>query len=154
METPLLSGKIQADSIVSPQVSSRPTTHKKTTHSPVDSATGSLIDPHDLPQYLLNHKWTRPECLCILRGFKRTTTLLTPKRSTSRAYGAICLVCPESECPYFGATPFFSFRLHRIDCAPVNLDELVRDHKDDILFTNNYPTDSEDDGMLPDVNTR
>ena len=148
METLHVSGEIQADPIVSPQALSRSMTYKKSINSPVNPETGSLVDPQDLPKYLRTHEWTRPECLCILRGFKRTTTLLTPKRPESRAYGAICLVCPESECPYFGAT-FFSFLgLYCIDRATVNLDELFRDHTDDILFANSCMSDSGDDGTL------
>jgi len=71
--------------------------------SPVDPATGSLVYPMDLPQYLQDNDWARPNCFCSIRGPSvRKAVLLTPKRRESVAFGMMCLVCPESECPYFG----------------------------------------------------
>ena len=71
--------------------------------SPIDLATGSPVDPLDLPRYLQTNEWTRPMCLCSVQGFERTTVLTFGGSGSPRAAS---LVCPEAECPYIGAPTF------------------------------------------------
>ena len=72
--------------------------------SPIDLITGSPVDPLKLPLYLRANEWTRPKCLCSIRTSQdRRTALVKPQRTDSFACGSMCLVCPESECPYFRA---------------------------------------------------
>lgn len=64
----------------------------------------------------------------------------------------MCLVCPKLECPYFGTADFTlaapPTRLI-VQHSTVNLDELLRNHHEDILTAADGSEDAEaEDGMF------
>ena len=122
---------------------------KNTLDSPIDPVTGSPVDPLELPQYLQKNEWTRPACLCSIRGIDRKT-VLTPVGSGSPLQWEMYLVCPEGECPYLGTLPFVLCQLlHCIDPTTVNLTLLVKNHKEDTLANHHWDSaaDGRDEGM-------
>lgn len=81
---------------------------------------GRFVNPQELPEYLQDNPWERPTCFCSIRGNTRTTVLsLVPDATTSPACGAMCLVCPKSECPYFGTANFIS--VLSLACSQLNI---------------------------------
>ena len=112
--------------------------------SPLD-AEGQLVEPLELPAFLEMHSWNRPFCFCIMRGTPRKAQFLVPGRRESPAFGMMCLVCPSSECSYFGE---FSSRLYLqigySDFKVVNVSELVKWHKNDIAAIKDADIDDSD----------
>lgn len=99
--------------------------------SPLDTG-GQPVQPAELLQFLETNPWDRPSCFCAARGFPRKTVLLIPNRHESPAFGMTCLVCPQSECAYFGSSACF-LCLHKLITPIVNVNELFQYHKNDVI---------------------
>lgn len=102
----------------------------------------------DLPTFLETSDWEHPSCFCVMRDSPRKAQFLLPSRRDSPAAGMMCLVCPDSECSYFGT---FSLDLYpQVDYSNfgiVNISELVKWKKNDIMAVK----DTEAGGSLSDA---
>ncbi|KAF9642042.1 hypothetical protein BDM02DRAFT_3249177 [Thelephora ganbajun] len=69
---------------------------------PIPYDDGKPIVPSMLIAHIDTQGWeTNPTCFCVIRGHDRVAVLYVPRTANSPAFGQVCLVCPESECPYF-----------------------------------------------------
>jgi hypothetical protein len=65
---------------------------------------GEPVLPSKLIAHIEEYGWeTSPNCLCVIRGQNHVAVLYIPRTASSPTFGKVSLVCPESECPYFGS---------------------------------------------------
>ncbi|KAF9642604.1 hypothetical protein BDM02DRAFT_3192958 [Thelephora ganbajun] len=63
---------------------------------------GKPVIPSKLIAHINNQGWEiNPKCFCAIQGHDHTAVLDVPWTSDCPAFGQVCLVCPEFECPYF-----------------------------------------------------
>jgi len=69
-----------------------------------------------------------------MRNSPRKAQFLVPTRRDSPALGMMCLVCPDSECSYFGAySLYLHLQVDYPDSSIVNVSELYKWNKDNFV---------------------